>query len=156
MCMMPRTVPSASVYAHGAGVRRCSFSGSPKNTVMGKVKSEPKYLACEESPIYTCFLLLNSSSSVVLLTSMVDWLLASFFFFSESPAVGFFQHSFTHLILQSMYIVKGQPHYLSCPPSPRNIIPTSSCNAHIKWCLSSWARTWAQIDIPSVTSNWHS
>ena len=32
MGMMPCTVPSAHVFAHGEGVRRCSFSGSPKNS----------------------------------------------------------------------------------------------------------------------------
>ena len=37
----------------------------------GNVKSEPKYLACEESPIHAFYFETLSSSSVALLASMV-------------------------------------------------------------------------------------
>ena len=52
MRMMPHAAPSASVYAHGADVRRCSLVGAQRTVQNnGNVKSEPKYLPCEESPI---------------------------------------------------------------------------------------------------------
>ena len=63
------------------------------------MKSEPKYLACEESPIRV----LSTFELFSVLPSLY-WLLwwADFFAFiaTESPAVGCVQHSFMHLALQ--------------------------------------------------------
>ena len=97
MCTVPLPLQASCCTdgVRGAGVRRCSFSWSPKN---GNVKSEPKYLACEESPI--CVL----SSFELFLVPSLYWLLlwADFFAFiaCESPAVVCVQHSFMHLALQ--------------------------------------------------------
>ena len=84
-----------------------------------------------------CFLLLNSSSSVVLLASMVHWVLC--FFLRAAFNM--------HLTPKKYACCEGQPHYLPRPLSPINV-PMSSCNARIKWCLSSWAQAWDQIDVP--------
>ena len=75
------------------------------------VKSEPKYLAFEESPIRAFYFWTLSCSPVALLASMVGWLLR----FAESPAVGSVQHSFMHFAPQTTYVAKGQPR---SPPRP--------------------------------------
>ena len=59
MRMMPCTMPSASVFAHGVGVRLSGVAHlvGAQRTVQnnGYVKSEPKYLACEESPMHAFY-----------------------------------------------------------------------------------------------------
>ena len=56
----------------------------------GNMNSEPKYLACEESPICAFYYWTLFFSSVDILASTVGWLLC--LFFSESPAIGYVQY----------------------------------------------------------------
>ena len=103
---------------------------------------------------------------LVLLVSMVDWLLC--FFVSELPAcIGYIPALVSALAPPNAYVVKAQPCFPPRPSSPRNIVPTSSCNEHISdacgtsnWhserCLKLTFQAWPQIDILSMTSNWYS
>ena len=78
MCVMPHADG-----VRGTGVRCCSFSGSPKKVQNGNVKSEPKYRACEESPIHAFYFWTLSCSSVASVASSASS--ADFFvFFSQS------------------------------------------------------------------------
>ena len=56
MCMMPCAAPSLSVLcmAQVSGVG-CSVGAQRTVKNNGNLKSEPKYLACEESPIRTFY-----------------------------------------------------------------------------------------------------
>ena len=126
---------------HGAGVRRCSRLVGVQRIVQNNsnVKSEPKYLAYEESSIRA---------------------FNFFFFFCRSLGfLGFFSSLLLFLRVGScrlrsalvyvlcsanMYAVKGQ---LCCPPRPlsaRNVVSTWLCNARIRY--PAWA--WTQIYIP--------
>ena len=75
MRMMSRATPSDMRMrdgARGAGVRRCSFSMvGVQRTVQnnGNVKSEPKYLACEQSPVYVL-----STFELFLVLLSLSWL----------------------------------------------------------------------------------
>ena len=132
-------VVQVSGIAHLVGVQRAVQNNA-------NVKSEPKYLACEESPICAFYFWTLSCSSVALLASMVGWLLC---FFSLRVASRQLRSALIYALDST--IAKYQSR---CPPrlpSPRNVVP-SSCNAHIRYP----ARAWAQIYILSVTSNWHS
>ena len=57
MCMMLCTVPSASWMGRVAQVSGVAHLVVDQRTVQknGNVKSEPKYLACEESPIHAFY-----------------------------------------------------------------------------------------------------
>ena len=57
MCMMLCTVPSASWMGCVAQVSGVAHLVGDQRTVQknGNVKSEPKYLACEESPIHAFY-----------------------------------------------------------------------------------------------------
>ena len=108
----------------------------------GNVKSEPKYLACEESPIRAFYFW-----TLVLLSLSWHQRWTDFFAFliSESAAVSCIQHSFMHLTLQIHTLWRAS----------RAVLPVLHCqemsyqrNAHIKQRLSFWAWVWPQIDIP--------
>ena len=101
-----------------------------------------------------CILLLNSFFFFCHSLGFNGGLTSLLFFFSEFPAIGCIQHLFMHLVLQNTYVTKGQPRCLPLPPSPRNVVPTLSCNPRIWYPPRAWARV--QINIPSMTSNWHS
>ena len=98
MRTMPRAAPSAM---HGWGaLRRCQAvlicGGSPKNSTNNRnVKSEPKYLACEEFPIRAFYFRTISCSSVL---SWLPWW-----------AAAFSTDSFKHLASQNTYVAKDQP-----------------------------------------------
>ena len=92
-----------------------------------------------------------SCSLLPLLASTVDWLL--FFFFLKVSSRRLHSALVLHWTLPNTYVVKAQPRCHSCPPLPRNIIPTSSCNEPISdaWVperkrnLTFWV--WPLIDI---------
>ena len=65
-------VVQVSGIAHLVGVQRAVQNNA-------NVKSEPKYLACEESPICAFYFWTICCSSVALLASVVDWLFCFFF-----------------------------------------------------------------------------
>ena len=92
---------------HHVSVRRCSHLVGVQRTVQNNdnVKSEPKYLACEESPTCTLCVWTLSCSSVALLASTLGWLLC--LFFSESPAIGCAQQSFMQWGLQNIYVARA-------------------------------------------------
>ena len=89
------------------------------------VKSEPKYLTFEESPIRAFYFWILTCSPVALLPSTVGWLLR----FAESPAVSSVQHSFMHLALQLRTLRRASRalHPVLRDPSPRNVAQASSC-----------------------------
>ena len=127
MCMMPGAAPSTM---HKWGMRlRCQLGVACLVGVQnGNMKSEPKYLTCARIS-KMCFLLLNSFSFFCRsLGFSVGRLLC--FFFSELPAVGCIQHSFMYLAPQNTctHVTKSQLHCPPLLPSPRNVVPTSSCN----------------------------
>ena len=119
--------------ARGVGVRRCSFSiVGVQRTVQnnGNVKSEPKYLACEQSPVY-----LLSTFELFLVLLSLSWL----------STVGFFLRVGSHRLRSALvyalrsantYVAKGQSRCSPRPPSARNVdvvvVPTSSCNARVR------------------------
>ena len=113
MRMTPRAAPRAVLVS---GVARLV---AVQRTVQknGNVKSEPKYLACEESPIRAFYFWTLSCSSVALLASPVGWLL--YFFVSESPAVSCVQHSFMHLAPQICTVQKASCAALPIPHTQR-------------------------------------
>ena len=126
MRTMPRATPSAmrGWGARRAGVRLCSFGGSSKNSTNNRnVKSEPKYLACEEFPIRAFYFRTISCSSVL---SWLPWW-----------AAAFSTDSFMHLASQNTYVAKDQPR---SPPCFRRqetsyeevlIIRTFRCDSHL-------------------------
>ena len=77
---------------------------------------------------------------------------ADFAFFSESPAVGCIQQSFMHLVPQMRIRCEGPaalPSSSSEAPSPRNVAPTSSCDARIRHPAPARAQIYIpRIDIP--------
>ena len=73
-CLVPRQAPLSMRMAQVLGVAH--LVGAPRAVQNNSnVKSEPKYLACKESPICDFYFWTLSCSSVTLLVSMVDWLL---------------------------------------------------------------------------------
>ena len=115
------------------------------------VKSEPKYLACEESPICAFYFWTLSCSSVALFASTVGWLLC--FFVSELPAVSCVQHSFLHLAPQIQTSQRASHTALPVLHSQE----TSSCNAHIlsrRKCKLTFQCD-LKLTFLSDTANWH-
>ena len=86
----------------------------------GNVKSEPKYLACEQSPVY-----MLSTFELFLVLLSLSWL----------STVGFFLRVGSHRLRSALvyalhsantYVAKGQSRCSPRPPSARNVVP---CNA---------------------------
>ena len=106
----------------------------------GNMKSEPKIPGCEESPIRAFFLL-----NYLLLSWLLWWtdLLVLFFVRVASHRL---RSALASALDSAKYVAKAQP---CCPPrvpSPKNVVPMLSCNAHgIRYPAWAW---------PS-TSNWH-
>ena len=103
----------------GASVRHCLFILGVQRAAQnnnGNVKSEPKYLACEESPVraFYCWTLSCSLGFYSGLTSL-------FYSLSESLVVGCVQHSLLHLTLPNTYVAKAKPRCPSRPPSPKKM-----------------------------------
>ena len=146
MRMMLRAAPSA-MRRWGAWCRCQAVQRTVQNN--GNLKSEPKYLAWARI-LNTCFLILI----VLLLLSWFLWWadFVAFFLRVASCRLRLAFVLYADLAPQNTYAAQGQPCCPLLPWSPRNVIPTLWCNAYI-WYP---ARMWAQIDIPSVTSNWHS
>ena len=156
MRMMPRTALSAMHDgARSTGVRRWSFFKEQCKTMVTWRVSLNTWLVKNLQYVLSTFELFPVLLAVTLLVSTVSWLLC-FFSQSRQPSAAFSTCLCTwlrHVTLLSMALqihkCKGQA-MLSSPSFV--VIPTSLCNAHI-WYP---ARTWTQIDILSVTANWHS
>ena len=101
-----------------------------------------------------CFLLLNALLFSFCSLGFYSGLTSLLFSLSESLVIGCIQHSFLHLTLPNTHIAKGQPH--SSHPQSLRIVP--SINVLEYWMHVSVTHSWpwVLIDIPSVTSTWHS
>ena len=75
---------------------------------------------------------------VLLSLSLLLWLADFFAFFLRVASRQLHSPLIYALGSANTYVVKGQLHCPPHPPSARNVIPMSSCNAHIRY--PSWAR----------------
>ena len=143
-CLAPRQAPMS---LHKLQVSGVACLVGVQRTVQNNrnTKSEPKDLACEESPIRAFYFW-----TLVLLP--LSWRLrwTDFFVLFFCRVGSHHPHSaFIYALDSAKYVHCKGPATLSSPSSITN-------NARIKRHLSSWAQASAQIDIPSMTSNWDS
>ena len=116
----------------------------------GNVKSEPKYLACKESPVRAFYFWILSCSSITLLALRCADFFA--FFVSESPAVSCVQHSFMHLAMQIRTSRRTShaalPVLCSQETSSQRpcVMRVSGILSRCEHKLTFWG--WPQIDIP--------
>ena len=150
MRMMPRAAPCAM---RGAGVRGCSFSiVGAQRTVQnnGNVKSEPKYLACEESPVRAFYCWTLSCSLLALLWTDL------FVFFFVRVASRRLRSVLASALDSAKYVRCEGPAALSSRPPSRK---TSSRRRRVMHVVSdSYILPGRDLKLTflSGTANWHS